>query len=341
MVQSQSVTAASVALFGAGSVPFRLEQISPAAVYSALQALLKSFILLAPVTLVINAPFGRFASHTSILRLPGRLAFTIMELPSPILFVLAAATPTALSHAVHAKTASDLLHALINPSLDHVKSLPPANLILAALYVIHYSQRAVIQSIRSPPRSPSHLSVVVSSIIFNVANGFTMGSWIGGRSPSLLVPASLLSGKAAVKSLKSASWFAGILPRSNAAPPGTTSVVPVAQAGLLPNTFDALLHPLFVLGLALWAIGFISNVYHDEILFDLRRPEKRGGGPAEGTRTNVQKAEGAGVRSKDASDATKPRYEVPHGGLYRFISYPNYFSECEYLMNQSLSDQLY
>ncbi|KAI8393710.1 3-oxo-5-alpha-steroid 4-dehydrogenase-domain-containing protein [Radiomyces spectabilis] len=53
-------------------------------------------------------------------------------------------------------------------------------------------------------------------------------------------------------------------------------------------------------GVALWALGFGLNVYHDNILFKLREKKK-------------------------AQD-TK-RYFIPHGGLFRYVSCPNYFAE--------------
>lgn len=326
MVNSPIATTASVVAFGTGAVP-GLSRWTPASVYLACQAVLKSFILISPVTLFINAPFGRFSLPGSLFKLPGRAAFALMELPAPVFFALAMATPEPLSHDVQTKGAN-LLSTLINPSLSHLKQLPVANLILGLLFLVHYTHRSIIQPVLGPPRNPSHLAVMLSASIFSVVNGFTMGAWIGGRSPALLVPASLLSSKAALESVRAASWFAGILPRSKAASPGleASSILPVAQPGLLPAGVATLFHPLFILGILGWAIGFASNVYHDEILFDLRRPDKRGGGPAEGTRTNVHKSSSNGA-SQQKSEG--PRYEIPQGGLFSLISYPNYFSECE------------
>ena len=69
----------------------------------------------------------------------------------------------------------------------------------------------------------------------------------------------------------------------------------------------------FWTGVVGWAFGFAGNgsfsyprfqlmeVYHDEILNDLRRP---------GT-----KAKGKG------------RYKIPEGGLFRYVSFPNYLCE--------------
>ncbi|GAA5798988.1 hypothetical protein HPULCUR_004397 [Helicostylum pulchrum] len=60
----------------------------------------------------------------------------------------------------------------------------------------------------------------------------------------------------------------------------------------------------FWFGIGLWAAGFVSNIYHDTLLFKLRKKSI----------------------DKNTSDKKK-RYSIPYGGLYNYISCPNYFSE--------------
>lgn len=55
-------------------------------------------------------------------------------------------------------------------SLEH-----PANL-LAALFLVHYANRAVISPLRTPSRSQSHLIVALAAVAFNVTNGFLMAA---------------------------------------------------------------------------------------------------------------------------------------------------------------------
>lgn len=57
----------------------------------------------------------------------------------------------------------------------------------------------------------------------------------------------------------------------------------------------------FWAGMSVWAVGFVSNIYHDTLLFKLRKKT---------------------TRSKGES-----KYSIPHGGLFEYISCPNYFSE--------------
>ncbi|BEI91876.1 uncharacterized protein CcaverHIS019_0406960 [Cutaneotrichosporon cavernicola] len=70
----------------------------------------------------------------------------------------------------------------------------------------------------------------------------------------------------------------------------------------------------FWAGMTLWAAGFLGNIYHDEILHDLRRsPEKR----------LVSAADDDGPTDQSG------KYRVPRGGLFALVSFPNYL--CEWL----------
>jgi len=55
--------------------------------------------------------------------------------------------------------------------------------------------------------------------------------------------------------------------------------------------------PRFIAGLALFVAGFAANKHADYVLMHLRRPGETG-------------------------------YKVPHGGLYQYVSCPNYLGEC-------------
>ncbi len=59
---------------------------------------------------------------------------------------------------------------------------------------------------------------------------------------------------------------------------------------------DWLIQPLSIMGMALFLIGFLVNVDSDNRLLNLRKPGESG-------------------------------YKIPYGGMYRFISCPNYFGE--------------
>lgn len=63
-----------------------------------------------------------------------------------------------------------------------------------------------------------------------------------------------------------------------------------------PYPSDWYIHPLFIIGIILFFLGFVINIYSDEILLNLRKGDEKG-------------------------------YKIPYGGLYQWISSPNYFGE--------------
>ncbi|KAI0696670.1 3-oxo-5-alpha-steroid 4-dehydrogenase-domain-containing protein [Cerioporus squamosus] len=212
-------------------------------------ALIPPFFL--PPTFFIDAPFGRFASlQKSIFSVDGIRSWIFMELVSFGTFIYTY-TQSPLSPKA-AGTAPPL-------TLTH----PPT--FLASLFLTHYLNRAIISPLRTPSRSKSHLSVVLSAVVFNTLNGSLMGSYLSS---------------------------------------------PAAQTHLA----GAFQRPLFWFGVALWAVGFAGNIYHDEILLNIRRNAKAKG---------KDKADDNNGKDKSKGE----HYAIPHGALYRFISYPNYFCE--------------
>ena len=72
--------------------------------------------------------------------------------------------------------------------------------------------------------------------------------------------------------------------------------------------------PRFWLGVLMWAAGFVGNVVHDEILLLIR--QKKLAEDAKKTPDQIAKEKKKGEH-----------YAIPHGLLYKYISYPNYFCE--------------
>ncbi|KAF8651932.1 hypothetical protein AX16_004576, partial [Volvariella volvacea WC 439] len=114
-------------------------------------------------TFGINAPFGRFTvseNHPRFLVLDGIRSWIVMELVSPAAF----------------------LYNYLKSPLSYVSaSVPPLMSpqgILAACYLIHYLNRAIINPLRTPSRSTSHVSVFLSGVLFNTVNGSLMGAYL-------------------------------------------------------------------------------------------------------------------------------------------------------------------
>lgn len=72
--------------------------------------------------------------------------------------------------------------------------------------------------------------------------------------------------------------------------------------------------PRFWLGILMWAVGYVGNIVHDEVLLNIRR--KKQADDAKKTPEQIQREKKKGEH-----------YGIPHGLLYKYISYPNYFCE--------------
>ncbi|SJX64280.1 steroid 5alpha-reductase [Sporisorium reilianum f. sp. reilianum] len=301
-------------VLGVGSIPS--PPYAPAQLYSMVLAIFKAWPFVAPVVALVNAPHGRFV-FDSLLNVNGNLGWFLMEIPSPI-FLLLSAFSKPLSSSVVKGTTGFLppLSSLYSPSIEHFLSLPSPNQVLVLLFTIHYTHRAVLQPLRSPRRSPMHISVPLSAILFNVINGSLMGSWLAGRSPwsALPQPAVASAALAAVgaKTGDVASSVAASALTRKLVSTGAADALGVGAPGLISTAVWK--SPLWYLGLAGWAIGFTSNVYHDEILMDIRRPDKQ-----------AQQSDADTTSVGKGSSARK--YSIPRGGLFEYISFPNYVCE--------------
>jgi len=77
--------------------------------------------------------------------------------------------------------------------------------------------------------------------------------------------------------------------------------------------------PRFLLGLLMFFWGFIWNVISDSTLRSLRSNKEKVEEPARGVRTRSQ--------IEGTSSEVRKHYKIPRGGLYDYVSSPNYFSE--------------
>ncbi|KAF9237368.1 3-oxo-5-alpha-steroid 4-dehydrogenase-domain-containing protein [Melanogaster broomeanus] len=82
-----------------------------------------------------------------------------------------------------------------------------------------------------------------------------------------------------------------------------------AASTFLSGAFE---RPSYWAGVMLCVAGFCGNVLHDEILLNIRRKAQVKGKTKSDDNPNKQR---------------KEYYGIPHGYLYRYISYPNYFCE--------------
>jgi 3-oxo-5-alpha-steroid 4-dehydrogenase 1 len=147
--------------------------------------LLCAFVLAAPFQFLLDAPFGRFSTRSRF-NVNANLGWFLMEIISPISFIVALASPS-LAEATFGSQC---------PSLSRLARLPLPSLILSALFLTHYANRAVISVLRQPAsRSPMNIITPLMAVLFNIPNGTLMGSWLGGRTWSSIggVPDQALS----------------------------------------------------------------------------------------------------------------------------------------------------
>ncbi|GAA5935214.1 hypothetical protein JCM3775_007235 [Rhodotorula graminis] len=176
--------------------------------YAAVQRLFCAFGCFAlPGSLLLDAPFGRFGTWSNALTVNGDLGWLVMEAFAPLTFLCALALPlttTPLSrHTLLAcASPSTIVRAFL--ALDRPRQL------LATLFLVHYSNRSVIGTLRNPGRAPMHLVIPVLSALFNFANGGTLGAWLsaGGRTAGLGLKAHSPSSRA-LFALGVGLWAAG------------------------------------------------------------------------------------------------------------------------------------
>lgn len=93
----------------------------------------------------------------------------VMELPSPIamLYAYSKTSPAATGSTIKSNWTS-------------------GSNILAALYLAHYLNRAIISPLRTHARSPSHIIVPIFAILFNLLNGSLMGAYLSRLSVAMM-----------------------------------------------------------------------------------------------------------------------------------------------------------
>ncbi|KAJ1338717.1 3-oxo-5-alpha-steroid 4-dehydrogenase 1 [Microdochium nivale] len=106
---------------------------------------------------------GKSSIANSMFNIPGKVAWLTMEVPG----------------------ASVLLYSFKTLAAEHGHTdLPWQNKVLAGLFVVHYSYRAVIFPIIAPSMSEIHVFVWLSAIGFQVCNGACIGAWLAAYGPT-------------------------------------------------------------------------------------------------------------------------------------------------------------
>ncbi|KAL4781216.1 hypothetical protein BJX76DRAFT_360154 [Aspergillus varians] len=215
-------------------------------------------------------PAGKTSSKNSRFNIPGRLAWFIMEVTGPI----------------------NLLYILYNlPARLSIQTLPLPNKLVAALYLLHYANRAIISPFfAAPSMSPIHIIVAASAIFFNWLNSSCLACWLVGYNITT-IPA--------------------YYPTS---PTSITASTPekALEDSLTGTTTPPLLLP--ITGLVLFLLGMAGNIHAERTLFRLRREQA----------DNKSKAN---TTSASKNKYHKVYAIPPPSGLFTSILYPHYVAE--------------
>ncbi|KAK6524244.1 hypothetical protein TWF694_005900 [Orbilia ellipsospora] len=230
------------------------------AIYRAHVTLFHFFPLICILQSIIITPMGK-TSIKSILNLPGKLSWILMELVSPTSFLLT--------------------FFLNTPSpIATLNALPTSHKILTVLYLIHYLNRALISPLRAPAYAPAHIIVLIIGTYFNYLNGYSLGSFF------------------------------------------------LLQQGTVPHGWLR-----FIIGVVVWVVGFWGNVWHEDLLYEIRRRARREhlerakGKKDDGVGKGVEVLEVGEGRLVVRGENNGHIYEVPQGGLYQYCWHPHYFME--------------
>ncbi|RAH82642.1 hypothetical protein BO86DRAFT_455597 [Aspergillus japonicus CBS 114.51] len=214
-------------------------------------------------------PAGKTSMKTSIFNLPGRWAWFAMEIVSPLnLVYLLWKLPVKLADTTTTTTTT-------TTSGHGAITLPLPNKLLAALFVVHYLNRAIVSPfLAAPSMSPIHLFILASAMLFNWFNSTCLAGWLVGYDIPIH-PA-----------YHSAPAAAASSPSPSSSPAAAAAAA--AISGILPT-----------LGTALFLAGMAGNIYAERTLFRLRREE------------GARRAAAAAAAAAAATATSKPNVNHP------------------------------
>lgn len=181
-------------------------------------------------------------------------------------------------------------------------TLPLWNKLVAALYILHYANRAVITPLfLAPSMSPIHAIMICMATAFNYVNSSCLAGWLLGY---------------------------GSTPAGFDIPTSSPPLVVGKIAPYIPNV-----------GFALFLIGMFGNVHAERTLFNQRIEEAHRrrvattkGGKSTTTTTTTNSSSNS-PSSKDTGDGNNKSiyskvYVIPPAtGYFRFVMFPHYALE--------------
>ena len=179
-------------------------------------------------------------------------------------------------------------------------ALPLVNQIMAALFIVHYLNRAVISPLfLAPSMSSIHAIIIFFAVLFNYMNAAVISGWLLGYG---VVP----------METSIVGDSADVLGKD---PVETDDAGPMAR--FVPCTA--------YVGLAVFLVGMYGNIGAENTLFRLRRDEAHRRAAATGS----EKANGATNNKDDKNKNIYSKVYIipPPKGFFRYVLHPHYSLE--------------
>ncbi|KAK4867509.1 hypothetical protein LT330_001019 [Penicillium expansum] len=150
------------------ALPSAVELFPPSpAVYTPILCCFQYFPLMTVAQWILSwHPAGKTSSQ-SVFNIPGRIAWSVMEIVGPINLIYCMVTPS--------------------PYAPSFTDLPMSNILIVTLYCTHYFNRAIISPFFSAPSmSPIHVIIMSFAMLFNWFNSACLAGWLRGYTVSTI-----------------------------------------------------------------------------------------------------------------------------------------------------------
>lgn len=147
--------------------------------------------------------------------------------------------------------------------------------------------------------SPIHLIIWASAVLFQLMNGISIGGYLAGYDSLIINSDSTISKVSTIE-------------------------YPIIDRTIIIKK-TTVIQLRLLLGTLIWTLGFIGNIFHDEVLRNIRRDFSR---KQMGRTTPFDKKfQGTNYSDRHTKINLGKHYQIPSSGLFRWILFPHYLCE--------------